>query len=110
MKLLFDQNLSPKLCGFLADLFPSSSHVSLVGLNRADDLTVRSFASSHGFAIVTKDADFADLAIHFGAPPKVIWLRCGNQPTRIAEGLLREHVAAILAFDADPAATCIEIY
>jgi predicted nuclease of predicted toxin-antitoxin system len=31
MKLLFDQNLSPKLVRRLADLFPDSSHVQAVG-------------------------------------------------------------------------------
>ena len=45
MKLLFDQNLSPKLVHRLADLFPDSSHVQLVGLDRAgDDLDQRRFA------------------------------------------------------------------
>ena len=28
--------------------------------------------------IVTLDADFADLSLLRGQPPKVIWLRCGN--------------------------------
>ena len=32
MKLLFDQNLSPKLVNRLADLFPGSGHVQSVGL------------------------------------------------------------------------------
>jgi len=34
--LLFDQNLSPRLVERLADLLPST-HVSLVGLERASD-------------------------------------------------------------------------
>ena len=37
MKLLFDQNLSFKLCEQLASLFPESSHVRLLGLEKADD-------------------------------------------------------------------------
>jgi hypothetical protein len=32
MKLLFDQNLSFKLCAVLADLLPDSSQVRLLGL------------------------------------------------------------------------------
>ena len=35
MKLLFDQNLSPKLVNHLADLFPASTHVQSVGLDCA---------------------------------------------------------------------------
>ncbi|MBI3795645.1 MAG: DUF5615 family PIN-like protein [Deltaproteobacteria bacterium] len=37
MKLLFDQNLSPRLAARLADLYPASSHVYLLGLDRAPD-------------------------------------------------------------------------
>ncbi len=48
--------------------------------------------------------------MHFGAPPKIVWLRSGNQPTPIVDGLLRKHAATILTFDVDPTATCIEIY
>jgi predicted nuclease of predicted toxin-antitoxin system len=33
MKLLFDQNLSFKLCQDIADLFPSSDHVRGLGLS-----------------------------------------------------------------------------
>ncbi len=34
VKLLFDQNLSPKLVNRLADLFPGSSHVQSWSLRR----------------------------------------------------------------------------
>jgi predicted nuclease of predicted toxin-antitoxin system len=44
-----------------------------------------------------------------GPPPKVIWLRCGNQPTVVIANLLREHIAVIEAFELDDAA-CLEIY
>ena len=37
MKLLFDQNLSFKLCRDLVDLFPGSTQVRLVGLAEASD-------------------------------------------------------------------------
>lgn len=37
MKLLFDQNLSPKLMNRLADPFPGSAHVLSLGLDREDD-------------------------------------------------------------------------
>jgi predicted nuclease of predicted toxin-antitoxin system len=32
MKLLFDENLSPKLVAALADIFPNSAHVHEIGL------------------------------------------------------------------------------
>ncbi len=37
MKLLFDQNLSFKLCEQLTDVFPDSSHVRLLGLDKTND-------------------------------------------------------------------------
>lgn len=40
MKLLFDQNLSPRLVANLADLFPSSAHVEVVGLGKEIDRLV----------------------------------------------------------------------
>jgi predicted nuclease of predicted toxin-antitoxin system len=109
MKLLFDQNLSFKLCRQLADLYPGSEQVRLVGLSDADDRTVWQYAGAHGFALVSHDADFAELAALLGPPPKVIWLRCGKQPTAVIEGLLRNHSEAIAAFENDTAA-CLEIY
>lgn len=40
MRLLFDQNLSPRLVNRLADLYPSSQHVSFIGLDRANDRAI----------------------------------------------------------------------
>jgi predicted nuclease of predicted toxin-antitoxin system len=46
MKLLFDENPSPKLVALLYDLFPASVHVREVGLEAADDLTVWKYAQA----------------------------------------------------------------
>jgi len=110
MKLLFDQNLSFKLCRQLADLFPGSAQVRLVGLAEASDRAVWDYAKTNGFVLVSLDADVADMATFIGPPPKVIWLRCGNQPTSVIETLLRSHADAIAAFADDNAAACLEIY
>jgi predicted nuclease of predicted toxin-antitoxin system len=109
MKLLFDQNLSFKLCRQLADLFPNSDHARLLGLAEADDRALWQFAGANGYVLVTLDADFAELAALGGPPPKVIWLRCGNQATATVARLLREHHQTIAAFERDEAA-CLEIY
>jgi predicted nuclease of predicted toxin-antitoxin system len=109
MKLLFDQNLSFKLCQALADLFPGSSQVRLLGLAEAYDAVLWQYAKANAFILVTQDSDFADLVSLYGPPPKVIWLRCGNQPTQAIERLLRDHAQAIAAFEQDPTATCLEI-
>jgi predicted nuclease of predicted toxin-antitoxin system len=109
MKLLLDQNLSFKLCDKLADLFPKSAHVRQLGFDKADDRTLWQYAGANGYTLVSLDADFAEMAALLGPPPKVIWLRCGNQSTAIIERPLSQHATAIKAFEAGPAA-CLEIY
>ena len=110
MKLLLDQNLSFKLCRQLADLFPGSCPLSSLGLAEADDRMVWDYAKAHGFTLVSQDSDFAEFAAVLGPPPKVIWLRRGNQPSSVIETMLRGHIDAIVAFDDDAEAACLEIY
>lgn len=110
MKLLFDQNISFKICHALSDLFPGSTQVRLAGLSDASDRLIWNFARENGFAIVSFDSDFAEMAALLGPPPKIIWLRCGNRPTAFIEALLRDHRVAISAFKQDVTAACLEIY
>jgi predicted nuclease of predicted toxin-antitoxin system len=110
MKLLFDQNLSFKLCRRLADVFPESNQVRLLGMAEADDRSVWEYAKANGFVLVSQDADFADMATLYGPPPKVIWLRCGNQPNEVIEILLRDHAEAITEFERDDTTACWEVY
>ncbi len=85
MRLLFDQNLSPKLMRLLADLFPGSEHVQSVGLDCAEDDRIWRFAIQNGFAILSQDEDYNNLSIIRGTPPKVIWLQLGNCTTAQVE-------------------------
>ena len=101
MKLLFDQNLSPKLVELLADLYPNSNHVHQLGIDRESDEDLRDYARREDFVIVTKDSDFSDLCILLGFPPKVIWIRRGNCSTAEIESILREHRADFAALESD---------
>ena len=101
MRLLLDQNLSPRLVPALVDLYPGSGHVREVGLQTADDDMVWRYAAEHGFVIVSKDADFHERSFLLGYPPKVVWIRRGNCSTDDVITLLRDHYAAMLMFDAD---------
>ena len=58
--LLFDENLSPRLTEFLADIFPGSIHVSSIGLGNTFDKAVWEYAQQNDYMIVTKDADFSE--------------------------------------------------
>ena len=79
MKLLLDENLSRRLVPFLQQDYPGSSQVLLLGLESATDTEVWQFAKDEGFVIVTRDADFEELSLVWGQPPKVIWLKTMNQ-------------------------------
>lgn len=98
MKLILDENLSRRLVPRIADLFPDSTHVATEGLLRAPDSAVWEFARAHGFAIVTADADFYELATTVGPPPKVIWLRGCDYPTAVCEELIRSQAIRIVEF------------
>lgn len=101
MKLLFDQNLSPRLVKQLSDLYPDSNHVYLLGIDRVPDVEVWNYARQESFLIVTKDADFSDLCMMLGFPPKVIWIRRGNCRTTDIQTLLREHYMDIKILNDD---------
>ncbi|HJZ82830.1 MAG TPA: DUF5615 family PIN-like protein [Pyrinomonadaceae bacterium] len=101
MKLLFDQNLSPRLPRLLADIYPESVHVSEVSLGEATDSDIWDYAKANGFAIVSKDTDFQQRSLLLGAPPKFIWLRVGNCTVKRTEDLLRSYSAAIHTFGLD---------
>lgn len=101
MKLLLDQNLSPRLVRVIEDLFPGSLHTRDVDLQAADDERVWAYAASHGFTIVSKDSDFHQMSFVLGHPPKVIWIRIGNCSTGEVARILRTHAQAIHDFAAD---------
>src|SRR5205085_7547778 len=107
--LLFDQNLWRRLPALLAAEFPGSDQVYLAGLATAGDRAVWAYAAAHGLAVVSKDKDFALLSAALGPPPKVVWLRIGNGPTRDVVALLRARVADIHAFLADPSSALLEL-
>ena len=100
-RLLFDQNLSPRLVVRLADLYPESVHVESLGLGSASDKVVWELARDNNCFIVSKDADFSELVVLQGFPPKVIWIQRGNCSTKDIENLLREHFDAIQFFADD---------
>ena len=110
MKLLFDQNLSFKLCQTVVDLFPESNHVRPLGLSAVVDRALWDYAKANGFTIVSQDVDFAEMAALLGSPPKVIWLRAGNQSTAAVSMLMRRYAELIVAFGNDDDTACLEIY
>ncbi len=109
MKLLFDQNLSHRLPARLADLFPQSAHVRVVALDHAPDDQIWEYARIHGFCVVTQDSDFAERSRLRGAPPKVVWLRCGNCTPQQVEAILRRNALLITELIQNAALHSVEI-
>ena len=110
MKLLLDQNLSFRLLEKLEPVYPGSTQVKLVDLERADDLAIWNYAKDNGFTIVTKDSDFHEFSLIYGTPPKTIWLKCGNKPKWYVLGLLLNNQDDIKAFHTSTEVSCLEIY
>jgi hypothetical protein len=102
VKLLFDENLSPKLVVALADIFPGSLHVDRVGLGGASDNEVWLYAQQHELTLVSKDVDFHEKSLLHGYPLKVICIRRGNCTNKQIEMILRNTTEQIHALLADP--------
>lgn len=102
MKLLFDENLSPKLPRLLDGPFPNSVHIRDCGLKGQSDQVVWEYARAHGFTLVSKDSDFYQRNLLFGAPPKLVWLCVGNCTRQQLLSLLLKHEKAIHAFESAP--------
>ena len=107
MKLLFDENLSPRLVETLSGLYPYSAHVHQCQLGSSDDTAIWEYARANGFTIVSKDSDFQERSILFGAPPKVVWLRVKNCTNAEVETMLQAACATIRKFIQDDLETCL---
>jgi predicted nuclease of predicted toxin-antitoxin system len=110
MKLLFDQNISFRILRLLSEDFVDCRQVRSVGLNDCKDEEIWRFAKQNGFTVVTFDADFFDISILRGFPPKIIWLRTGNLTTSdIAERIILNSLN-IVSFIDNPDQSCLEIF
>lgn len=110
MRLLFDQNLSHRLIKSLQDLFPDSQHVRFIGLSEADDLTIWNYAKEHGLVIVTQDSDYPDWNKFLGAPPKILWLRCGNASSDAVQEKIRSASERVLLMETKSDIEVVEIW
>lgn len=110
MRLLLDENLSRRIVPLLVTDYPGTTQIALLGMERASDTEIWQFARENGFVIVTKDADFYDLSLLHGAPPKVIWLKSGNvNKAEIVRILLRNRGAIEAALN-EQDLNCVELY
>ena len=99
MRVLLDQNLSPKLIRKLADVLPGLESVYDHGLIDSPDPFIFDWARRSGVsAIISADRDFVRLAEHFGPPSKVIRIDRCDFPSRMLEQLIRREGLRIHEF------------
>lgn len=92
-----DAQLSPVLASWLNENFKAeATALRDLGLRDAEDADIFQAAKEAGAIVVTKDRDFVDLLDRYGAPPKIIWLTCGNTSNEKLKQIFTKHIAAAL--------------
>ena len=82
MRLLVDENLSPRVARLLREGGHDAAHVTEVGLGNTDDAEILDAAADDARAIVTADTDFgALLAARGTSSPSVVMLRSSDHLT-----------------------------
>ena len=109
MKLLFDNNISYKICKKITDIFPESKQLFDLRLSTSKDIEIWEFAKNSNYSIVTFDADFIDLSLLKGFPPKIIWLKTCNTSTENIAIKLREYFITINHFFENDELSFLEI-
>ena len=82
-----DAQMSPTIAAWITANFPVVClAVRDVGLRNAEDQEIFLEARKQSAIVMTKDSDFVRLQNELGAPPKIIWITCGNTSnTRLKE-------------------------
>jgi len=80
MKLWIDAQLSPTLAKWITEKFSTLEAIAVrdLGLRDAEDQVIFFSARKADATVMTKDSDFLELQKRLGAPPKIIWVTCGN--------------------------------
>lgn len=97
MRLLLDNNLSPRLCGLLARNGWDVVHVRTLGLQAATDRDVMAAARNDDRILVSADTDFGALlaASHEAGPSIVLVRRVANRRVDELAGILSANLPAV---------------
>ena len=86
-----DAQLSPALAPWLTNEFGVEAYsVRYLNLLHANDPGIFHKARAAGVVVMTKDVDFVLLQERFGAPPVLLWVRCGNTSNAYLKEILRQ--------------------
>ncbi|MBF0631122.1 MAG: DUF5615 family PIN-like protein [Magnetococcales bacterium] len=93
MILWIDAQLPPSLAAWIEENFSINSvAVRDLGLRDASDEVIFQAARYLNVVVVTKDADFPEMLLQSGPPPKIIWLTCSNTSNSRLKQILSKHL------------------
>ncbi|WP_231460380.1 MULTISPECIES: DUF5615 family PIN-like protein [unclassified Pedobacter] len=109
MKLLFDQNISYRIVKLLETEFSDCNQIRQLKLENKSDKEIWTFAGQNKFIVAIFNADFYEFSNLYGHPPKIIWLRFGNNTTSGIADVLIKKKQLINDFMTQEEFSCLEI-
>lgn len=95
--ILLDAHISPSLAVWITDNFAIPCYsMSYLGLSSASDEEIFEEATKREALIISKDVDFLNLQNRLGAPPKILWLTCGNTSKQRLKEIFTNHLQEAL--------------
>lgn len=84
MMFWVDAQLPPTIATWLSERFGvGACSMRYLGLHAAKDMDIFQRArAAHDVVLISKDGDFVGLIDQHGAPPRLIWVTCGNVTNR----------------------------
>lgn len=96
--IILDAHISPSLATWIKERFGIECYsLKYLALREASDQVIFEEGKKRNAIIITKDTDFLNLQSKLGAPPKVIWLTCGNTSKNRLKEIFERHLGAALA-------------
>ncbi len=98
MIIWIDAQLPPAIAGWITQNFDVEAvAVRELDLREATDRQIFLAARKQDVVVMTKDGDFLRLLDELGAPPKVIWITCGNTSNARLVNILSSTLTSALA-------------
>jgi predicted nuclease of predicted toxin-antitoxin system len=94
MILILDVHLSPFIVPWIIDNFKlECTSFHQLGWQTLEDEEAFLRARKMNAVVISKDEDFVDLLKKYSAPPKVIWLTCGNTSNQRLKQILTSNLS-----------------
>jgi predicted nuclease of predicted toxin-antitoxin system len=96
--IILDAHIPPALATWIRDCFEVECYsLKYLQLREASYEVIFEEGKKRNAIIITKDTDFLNLQSRLGAPPKVIWLTCGNTSKDRLKEIFTQHLRQAIA-------------